>query len=88
MFDKRVGVSISNEHITVHTSEAFRVVLLFSSNLFMQGGSLVKHNEFAKGIILVLYNVTSGVRLEGLHPALNYKSSFSVRMFSEDFLLF
>ncbi len=52
-FDERVGVSITNEHFTAHTSEAFRVVLLLSSNLFVQGGSVGKHNAEAKGIILV-----------------------------------
>ena len=34
--DKRVGVSVTNEHFTAHTSEAFRVVLLLSSNLFVR----------------------------------------------------
>lgn len=51
-FDKRVGVPISNEHFTAHASEAFRVVLLLSSNLFIQGGSVVKHNAEAMGIII------------------------------------
>lgn len=34
-FDKRVGVSISNDHIAAHASEAFRMILLLSSNLFI-----------------------------------------------------
>lgn len=51
-FNKCVGVSVANEKFTAHTSEAFRVVLLLSSNLFIQGGSVVEHNAEAKGIIL------------------------------------
>lgn len=35
-FDERVGVSVTNEHFTAHTSEAFRVVLLLSSYLFVR----------------------------------------------------
>lgn len=52
VLDERVGVSISNEHFTAHTSKTFWVVLLLSSNLFIQGGSVMKHNAEAKGIIL------------------------------------
>lgn len=50
--DEHVGVSISNEHFTAHTNKTFWVVLLLSSNLFIQGGSVMKYNAEAKGIIL------------------------------------
>lgn len=92
VFDERVSVSISDEHITADTSEAFRVVLLRSSNLLIQGGSLVKHNAEAKGHHMTF----GGVRLEGPNAALNYafflyipaSRPCSVRMFSEDILWF
>lgn len=51
-FNKCVSVSISNDHFTAHTSEAFRMVFLVSSDLFIQGDSLIQHNAEAKRIIL------------------------------------
>lgn len=67
-FDERICVSVSNEHFTVHAGEAFRVVLLLSSNLFKQGRRVITHRAEAQGIMLVnnngFYKMTfSGVRL-------------------------
>lgn len=59
-FNKCVGVTISDEHFTAHTSEAFRMVLLLSSNLFIQESSMVKHNVCVHCTVLgnniVFYN--------------------------------
>ena len=44
MFNESVGVSVSNDHFTVHASEAFRMVLLLSCNLVIQQGNVVRHD--------------------------------------------
>lgn len=43
VFNKCVHISIPNEHVTSHTGETLRMILLLPGNLFNQGDSLMKH---------------------------------------------
>lgn len=58
VFDKYVGVTVSNEHFTAHTSKAFWVVLLLSGNLLIHGGSVKKYEAQVKGFLLAFKEIT------------------------------
>lgn len=47
VFNKRVHVSIPNEHVAPHTGETLRVILLLPGNLFDQGDGVMKHTARA-----------------------------------------
>lgn len=64
VLNKRVRVSISDEHLAPHTGKTFRVVLLLPGNLFAQGGAVMKHN--ATGMQLLRGDIWCGLEIRGL----------------------